>query len=163
MKWNEFMVAYRKWIIPRTLWDSKTCLGFVKSISDSKSMIFKSVICHSLNADKPVFHSVEPYTKKELSAVSLPDIIRTYKVMAAENIPENPLRFLYPNIPKDKAFGKYYPIPSECKSRSWQLLSTANVHRFMFITIISALQPMDVENPDNSGYIKTELISVSEV
>uniref|UniRef100_A0A8C9ZGM7 Signal transducer and activator of transcription n=1 Tax=Sander lucioperca TaxID=283035 RepID=A0A8C9ZGM7_SANLU len=66
--------------------------------------------------DKPLFHSVEPYTKKELSAVSLPDIIRTYKVMAAENIPENPLRFLYPNIPKDKAFGKYYPKPSESKS-----------------------------------------------
>nr|AAL09414.1 STAT1 [Tetraodon fluviatilis] len=88
---------------------------------------------------KPVFHSVEPYTKKELSAVSLPDIIRTYKVMAAENIPENPLRFLYPDIPKDKAFGKYYPRPSE------------------------PLELMDVENADNSGYIKTELISVSEV
>ena len=68
-----------------------------------------------LNADKPLFHSVEPYTKKELSAVSLSDIIRTYKVMAAENIPENPLRFLYPNIPKDKAFGKYYPKPTEGK------------------------------------------------
>ncbi|NXB09094.1 STAT1 protein, partial [Cnemophilus loriae] len=54
------------------------------------------------------FHSVEPYTKKELSAVTFPDIIRNYKVMAAENIPENPLRFLYPNIPKDNAFGKYY-------------------------------------------------------
>ncbi|NXB64511.1 STAT1 protein, partial [Struthidea cinerea] len=53
------------------------------------------------------FHSVEPYTKKELSAVTFPDIIRNYKVMAAENIPENPLRFLYPNIPKDNAFGKY--------------------------------------------------------
>lgn len=37
------------------------------------------------------------------------------------------------------------------------------MHRFMFITIISALEPMDVENPENSGYIKTELISVSEV
>ncbi|XP_072231890.1 signal transducer and activator of transcription 1a isoform X1 [Leuresthes tenuis] len=90
--------------------------------------------------DKPVFHSVEPYTKKELTAVSLPDIIRTYKVMAAENIPENPLRFLYPNIPKDKAFGKYYPKPSE------------------------AQEPMDVENAkDDRGYMKTELISVSEV
>ncbi len=65
-----------------------------------------------------VYHSVEPYTKKELTAVSLPDIIRTYKVMAAENIPENPLRFLYPDIPKDKAFGKYYPKPSESKSHN---------------------------------------------
>ncbi|KAM6958592.1 signal transducer and activator of transcription 1a isoform 2-T2 [Tautogolabrus adspersus] len=90
--------------------------------------------------NKPLFHSVEPYTKKELSAVSLPDIIRTYKVMAAENIPENPLRFLYPNIPKDKAFGKYYPKPTETQ------------------------EPMDVENnPERSGYMKTELISVSEV
>ncbi|CAN9498164.1 unnamed protein product [Ophioblennius macclurei] len=88
---------------------------------------------------KPLYHSVEPYTKKELTAVSLPDIIRTYKVMAAENVPENPLRFLYPNIPKDKAFGKYYPKPSE------------------------TLEPMDVENEDKSGYMKTELISVSEV
>ncbi|XP_063734103.1 signal transducer and activator of transcription 1a isoform X2 [Eleginops maclovinus] len=90
--------------------------------------------------DKALFHSVEPYTKKELSAVSLSDIIRTYKVMAAENIPENPLRFLYPNIPKDKAFGKYYPKPTE------------------------TAEPMDVENgPEKSGYMKTELISVSEV
>ncbi|XP_061572079.1 signal transducer and activator of transcription 1a isoform X3 [Cololabis saira] len=89
--------------------------------------------------DKPVFHSVEPYTKKELTAVSLPDIIRTYKVMAAENIPENPLRFLYPNIPKDKAFGKYYPKPPETP------------------------EPMDVDKMEKSGYMKTELISVSEV
>lgn len=88
---------------------------------------------------KPVYHSVEPYTKKELSAVTLPDIIRTYKVMAAENIPENPLRFLYPDIPKDKAFGKYYTKPNETQ------------------------EPMDVENNEKSGYMKTELISVSEV
>ncbi|NXS77923.1 STAT1 protein, partial [Erpornis zantholeuca] len=83
------------------------------------------------------FHSVEPYTKKELSAVTFPDIIRNYKVMAAENIPENPLRFLYPNIPKDNAFGKYYSRPKE--------------------------EPMDLDGPKGNGYIKTELISVSEV
>ncbi|XP_014881135.1 signal transducer and activator of transcription 1a isoform X5 [Poecilia latipinna] len=89
--------------------------------------------------DKPVYHSVEPYTKKELSAVSLPDIIRTYKVMAVENIPENPLRFLYPDVPKDKAFGKYYPKPSETP------------------------EPMDTDVQEVRGYMKTELISVSEV
>uniref|UniRef100_A0A671XHQ9 Signal transducer and activator of transcription n=1 Tax=Sparus aurata TaxID=8175 RepID=A0A671XHQ9_SPAAU len=78
--------------------------------------------------DKPVFHSVEPYTKKELSAVSLPDIIRTYKVMAAENIPENPLRFLYPDIPKDKAFGKYYPKLTESKSHGLGTLDLDQLH-----------------------------------
>nr|XP_056717598.1 signal transducer and activator of transcription 1-alpha/beta [Euleptes europaea] len=84
------------------------------------------------------YHSVEPYTKKELSAITVPDIIRSYKVMAAENIPENPLKFLYPDIPKDHAFGKYYSRPKDSS------------------------EPMDV---DRSGkhYIKTELISVSEV
>lgn len=66
-----------------------------------------------VSSAEPQFHSVEPYTKKELSAVTFPDIIRNYKVMAAENIPENPLRFLYPNIPKDNAFGKYYSRPKE--------------------------------------------------
>ncbi|XP_036400717.1 signal transducer and activator of transcription 1-alpha/beta-like isoform X1 [Megalops cyprinoides] len=89
--------------------------------------------------DEPQIHAVEPYTKRELTAVSFPDIIRNYKVMAAENIPENPLRFLYPDIPKDSAFGKYYSRPTETS------------------------EPMDVEDPSVNGYIKTELISVSEV
>ncbi|OCT63934.1 hypothetical protein XELAEV_18045030mg [Xenopus laevis] len=89
--------------------------------------------------NEPLFHSVEPYTKKELSAVTFPDIIRNYKVMAAENIPENPLRFLYPDTPKDMAFGKYYSRPKE------------------------ADEPMDLDGPKGTGYIKTELISVSEV
>ncbi|XP_074858107.1 signal transducer and activator of transcription 1-alpha/beta [Carettochelys insculpta] len=89
--------------------------------------------------NEPQFHSVEPYTKRELSAVSFPDIIRNYKVMAAENIPENPLIYLYPNIPKDNAFGKYYSRPKESS------------------------EPMDLDGPKGTGYIKTELISVSEV
>uniref|UniRef100_A0A803XNU7 Signal transducer and activator of transcription n=1 Tax=Meleagris gallopavo TaxID=9103 RepID=A0A803XNU7_MELGA len=93
----------------------------------------------SQNGKLPQFHSVEPYTKKELSAVTFPDIIRNYKVMAAENIPENPLRFLYPDIPKDNAFGKYYSRPKE------------------------APEPMDTDTPKGNGYIRTELISVSEV
>uniref|UniRef100_A0A7N6BLU8 Signal transducer and activator of transcription n=1 Tax=Anabas testudineus TaxID=64144 RepID=A0A7N6BLU8_ANATE len=119
---------------------SDKCPGtFLLRFSESsrEGAITFTWIEHDVHGRTPVFHSVEPYTKKELGAVSLPDIIRTYKVMAAENIPENPLRFLYPNIPKDKAFGKYYPKPSE--------------------------KPMDVECPDKSGYMKTELISVSEV
>ncbi|XP_064831921.1 signal transducer and activator of transcription 1b [Oncorhynchus masou masou] len=85
------------------------------------------------------FHAVEPYTKKELAAVSFPDILRNYKVMAAENIPENPLLYLYPNIPKKSAFTRYYSRPTE------------------------AAEPMELESASEDGYIKTELISVSEV
>ncbi|XP_072435075.1 signal transducer and activator of transcription 1-alpha/beta-like isoform X1 [Chiloscyllium punctatum] len=90
-------------------------------------------------SDESQFHSVEPYTKHQLSAVTFPDIIRNYKVMAAENIPENPLKYLYPEVPKDQAFGKYYSRPKDPS------------------------EPMDVDDSKTSGYIKTELISVSEV
>ncbi|XP_038575494.1 signal transducer and activator of transcription 1-alpha/beta-like [Micropterus salmoides] len=53
-------------------------------------------------------HAVEPYTKQELSAVSLPDIISRYSLRAQWNVTRNPLLYLYPDIPKDTAFGRYY-------------------------------------------------------
>ncbi|XP_078307194.1 signal transducer and activator of transcription 4 isoform X2 [Panthera onca] len=62
---------------------------------------------HSENGEVR-FHSVEPYNKGRLSALPFADILRDYKVIMAENIPENPLKFLYPDIPKDKAFSKHY-------------------------------------------------------
>ncbi|KAM4626306.1 signal transducer and activator of transcription 4 [Discoglossus pictus] len=54
------------------------------------------------------FHSVEPYNKGRLNALPFPDILRNYKVIEAENALEDPLKYLYPDIPKDKAFGKHY-------------------------------------------------------
>ncbi|XP_063069749.1 signal transducer and activator of transcription 4 isoform X2 [Engraulis encrasicolus] len=54
------------------------------------------------------FISVEPYTKNRLNALPFADIIRDYKVIADGIVPENPLKFLYPDIPKDEAFGKHY-------------------------------------------------------
>ncbi|KAL2081120.1 hypothetical protein ACEWY4_022973 [Coilia grayii] len=90
--------------------------------------------------DGPKVHAVEPYTKKELAAISFPDILRNYKVMAADNLPVNPLVLLYPNIPKDNAFGRYYSRPPEEERSS---------------------EPMDVEDPDVSGYLPTEIISVT--
>uniref|UniRef100_A0A2K6GQB8 Signal transducer and activator of transcription n=1 Tax=Propithecus coquereli TaxID=379532 RepID=A0A2K6GQB8_PROCO len=62
---------------------------------------------HSENGEVR-FHSVEPYNKGRLSALPFADILRDYKVIMSENIPENPLKYLYPDIPKDKAFGKHY-------------------------------------------------------
>uniref|UniRef100_A0A665W765 SH2 domain-containing protein n=1 Tax=Echeneis naucrates TaxID=173247 RepID=A0A665W765_ECHNA len=54
------------------------------------------------------FHSVEPYTKNRLSALPFADIIRDYKMISDGFVPENPLKFLYPDIPKDDAFGPLY-------------------------------------------------------
>uniref|UniRef100_A0A4W5Q0A5 Signal transducer and activator of transcription 1a n=1 Tax=Hucho hucho TaxID=62062 RepID=A0A4W5Q0A5_9TELE len=119
-----------------SLWNDGCILGFM-SKERAKAMLTGK--CPGTVESRPVFHAVEPYTKKELSVISLPEIIRTYKVMAAGNIPENPLSFLYPDIPKDEAFGKYYTRASE------------------------ASEPMGVESPTDPGYVKTVIISVSEV
>ncbi|XP_004647169.1 signal transducer and activator of transcription 2 [Octodon degus] len=58
--------------------------------------------------DKVVIYSVQPYTKEVLHSLPLTEIIRHYQLLTEENIPENPLQFLYPRIPRDEAFGRYY-------------------------------------------------------
>uniref|UniRef100_H3D2B9 Signal transducer and activator of transcription 3 (acute-phase response factor) n=1 Tax=Tetraodon nigroviridis TaxID=99883 RepID=H3D2B9_TETNG len=56
---------------------------------------------------KTQIQSVEPYTKQQLNNMSFADIIMGYKIMDATNILVSPLVFLYPDIPKEEAFGKY--------------------------------------------------------
>lgn len=58
-------------------------------------------------AGKTQIQSVEPYTKQQLSNMSFADIIMGYKIMDATNILVSPLVYLYPEIPKEEAFGKY--------------------------------------------------------
>ncbi|XP_076613282.1 signal transducer and activator of transcription 2 isoform X2 [Chaetodon auriga] len=57
---------------------------------------------------EPDVKTVQPFTKVDLSQIPFHEIIRNFQILEAENIPENPLLYLYPNIPKDEAFGKYY-------------------------------------------------------
>lgn len=56
---------------------------------------------------KTQIQSVEPYTKQQLNSMSFADIIMGYKIMDATNILVSPLVYLYPEIPKEEAFGKY--------------------------------------------------------
>lgn len=56
---------------------------------------------------KTQIQSVEPYTKQQLNSMSFADIIMGYKIMDATNILVSPLVYLYPDIPKEDAFGKY--------------------------------------------------------
>uniref|UniRef100_A0A3P9NGZ1 SH2 domain-containing protein n=1 Tax=Poecilia reticulata TaxID=8081 RepID=A0A3P9NGZ1_POERE len=51
-------------------------------------------------------HAVEPYTKKELSVLSLPNAIYNYTLTTAGRS-HNPLVYLYPDTPKDAAFARY--------------------------------------------------------
>uniref|UniRef100_A0A4W3JAU0 Signal transducer and activator of transcription n=1 Tax=Callorhinchus milii TaxID=7868 RepID=A0A4W3JAU0_CALMI len=102
-------------------------------------------------------HSVEPYSKSQLLAVPLPDIIRDYKVMVAENIPENPLQYLYPDIPKYKAFGKHYNNkPKEgqylsicVSSRTLQPMSSPALGS---VTLLPPPSPNSTGFPSHRGY-----------
>lgn len=57
--------------------------------------------------DKVLIYSLQPFTKEVLQSLPLTKIISQYQLLTEENIPENPLRFLYPRIPRDEAFGCY--------------------------------------------------------
>ncbi|KAK2904779.1 hypothetical protein Q8A67_006578 [Cirrhinus molitorella] len=62
---------------------------------------------------EPVKHSTKPYTRTDLIKMSLPNIIRDYTVSDGEKDPVNPLIYLYPDIPRDVAFGRYYTNASD--------------------------------------------------
>uniref|UniRef100_A0A7N8XKP0 Signal transducer and activator of transcription 2 n=1 Tax=Mastacembelus armatus TaxID=205130 RepID=A0A7N8XKP0_9TELE len=57
---------------------------------------------------EPHVNTVQPFTKVDLTQIPLHEIIRNFQILETENIPENPLLYLYPDIPRDEAFGKYY-------------------------------------------------------
>ncbi|KAL1267539.1 hypothetical protein QQF64_032902 [Cirrhinus molitorella] len=67
---------------------------------------------HSQDGE-PVKHSTKPYTRTDLIKMSLPNIIRDYTVSDGEKDPVNPLIYLYPDIPRDVAFGRYYTNASD--------------------------------------------------
>ncbi|KAI4805488.1 hypothetical protein KUCAC02_010100 [Chaenocephalus aceratus] len=61
----------------------------------------------------PFVHSIDPYTKDELEKTSLPDNINTYSLRGRKSKHTNPLLYLYPDIPKDTAFGHYFTNTAE--------------------------------------------------
>lgn len=63
---------------------------------------------HCLFSGEPDVKTVQPFTKVDLNQIPFQEIIRNFQILEAENIPENPLLYLYPDTPKDEAFGKFY-------------------------------------------------------
>ncbi|XP_035030376.1 signal transducer and activator of transcription 1-alpha/beta-like isoform X2 [Hippoglossus stenolepis] len=57
------------------------------------------------HAKEPQLHAVDPYTKDDLSKMSMPDSICRYSVKEEGNPTRNPLLYLYPDIHRDAAFG----------------------------------------------------------
>ncbi|XDV35626.1 hypothetical protein PO909_005534 [Leuciscus waleckii] len=80
-------------------------LRFSESIKDGG--ITFSWVQYS-NDGNPSVQTVKPFISTDLKQIALPEIISNFRIMVAENVPVNPLCYLYPNTPKDQAFGKYY-------------------------------------------------------
>ncbi|XP_026069015.1 signal transducer and activator of transcription 1-alpha/beta-like isoform X1 [Carassius auratus] len=74
--------------------------------------------------------TVKPFTSTDLKQIALPDILCNFRIMEAENIPVNPLCYLYPNTPKDQAFGKYYSEKTEEENPYLKYLKT----KLVFVT-----------------------------
>ncbi|XP_072301303.1 signal transducer and activator of transcription 1-alpha/beta-like [Eucyclogobius newberryi] len=99
-----FVSKITTWQLLQTKQNGTFLLRF--SESNREGAITFSWVEHS-NGEVNV-HAVAPYTKKELSSMSLPDIIYHYGLRAPQRRTINPLVYLYPDIPKDVAFGPYY-------------------------------------------------------
>ncbi|XP_076124435.1 signal transducer and activator of transcription 2 isoform X1 [Alosa pseudoharengus] len=85
--------------------DGTFLLRFSESIKDGG--VTFSWVETDLQGNRNV-RSVQPFTKTDMSQIPFVEIIRNFQILEAGNIPENPLRYLYPDIPKDRAFEKYY-------------------------------------------------------
>ncbi|KAK9969113.1 hypothetical protein ABG768_027313 [Culter alburnus] len=71
---------------------------------------------HSQDGE-PVVRSTKPYTRADMNRIPLPNFIRDYTVTTGEKDPVNPLIYLYPDIPRDVAFGRYYTSASDALGR----------------------------------------------
>ncbi|XP_041818389.1 signal transducer and activator of transcription 2 [Chelmon rostratus] len=99
---------------------------------------------------EPDVKTVEPFTKVDLCQIPFHEIIRNFQILEAENIPENPLLYLYPNIPKDEAFGKYYSEKSGDDSPYIKYIKT----KLMFVSkenTLEARSPMSSDMAQGEG------------
>ncbi|XP_053285812.1 signal transducer and activator of transcription 2 isoform X1 [Pleuronectes platessa] len=99
---------------------------------------------------EPYVKTVQPFTKDDLKQIPFQEIIRNFQILEADNIPENPLLYLYPNIPKEKAFGKYYSEKSGDDSPYIKYIKT----KLMFVSKENTLEtrpPMSSDMAQGEG------------
>lgn len=85
---------------------------------------------------EPEIKTVRPFTKNDLEQIPFHEIIRNFQLMETDNVPENPLCYLYPNTPKDEAFGKYYTDKTGENSPYIKYIKT----KLMFVTIENTVE-----------------------
>ncbi|XP_005799902.1 signal transducer and activator of transcription 1-alpha/beta [Xiphophorus maculatus] len=93
---------------------------------------------------EPDIKTVQPFTKTDLCQIPFHEIIRNFQILEAENIPESPLLFLYPDTPKDEAFGKWYCEKSGADNPYMKYIKT----KLMFVSkenTLEARSPMSCD------------------
>ncbi|KAI9522974.1 hypothetical protein NQZ68_032537 [Dissostichus eleginoides] len=99
---------------------------------------------------EPDIKTVQPFSKVDLCQIPFHEIIRNFQILEAENIPENPLLYLYPNTPKDEAFGKYYSEKTGADSPYFKYIKT----KLVFVSkenILEARSPMSSDMAQGEG------------
>uniref|UniRef100_A0A673AVQ9 Signal transducer and activator of transcription n=1 Tax=Sphaeramia orbicularis TaxID=375764 RepID=A0A673AVQ9_9TELE len=136
--WNEnYIMGFVSKEMERTLLKDRDPGTFLLRFSESHlGGITFTWVEHSDNGELYVkLNSVEPYTKNRLSALPFADIIRNYKVISDGVVPENPLKFLYPDIPKDEAFGRLYNS-QRSKGKRLKVFDLMLIHPYIPSTLI---------------------------
>ncbi|KAJ8260154.1 hypothetical protein GJAV_G00177700 [Gymnothorax javanicus] len=85
----------------------------------------------------PNVRTVQPFTKVDLNQIPFSEIVRNFQMHEMDNVPENPLKYLYPDTPKDEAFGKYYSEKSGAESPYLKYIKT----KLVFISKENTLEP----------------------
>lgn len=88
----------------------------------------------SVSVGKTQIQSVEPYTKQQLNSMSFAEIIMGYKIMDATNILVSPLVYLFPEIPKEDAFGKYCRPEAAPEAELGDPCSSKSIRKFNVLT-----------------------------
>ncbi|CAN9511653.1 unnamed protein product [Ophioblennius macclurei] len=102
------------------------------------------------NTGEPDVKTVQPFTKDDLTQIPFHEIIRNFQILEADNVPENPLLYLYPNTPKEEAFGKYYTEKTGADSPYLKYIKT----KLMFISkenTLEACSPMSSDVTQGDG------------
>ncbi|MEQ2314147.1 hypothetical protein AMECASPLE_009166 [Ameca splendens] len=99
---------------------------------------------------EPDIKTVQPFTKVDLCQIPFHEIIRNFQILEAENIPENPLLFLYPDTPKDEAFGQWYTEKSGDDNPYMKYIKT----KLVFVSkenTLEARSPMSCDMTQGEG------------
>ncbi|XP_038131152.1 signal transducer and activator of transcription 2 isoform X1 [Cyprinodon tularosa] len=86
---------------------------------------------------EPDIKTVQPFTKVDLCQIQFHEILRNFQILEDENVPENPLQFLYPDTPKDEAFGKWYSENTGDENPYMKYIKT----KLMFVSKEKTLDP----------------------